>query len=63
MTVNETKPIAITLTNHNRSEQCDESEFSAITCNLLKAWGKSRLHGAIGFGFASHLLKKLARLF
>ena len=42
----------------------NQSEFPAITCNLLKALEKSRLHaGANGFGFASRLLKKLARLF
>ena len=41
----------------------NQSEFPAITCNLLKAREKSRLQDAIGFGFASHLLKKLARPF
>jgi len=35
----------------------NQSEFLAITCNSLEAWEKSRVHGAIGFGFASHLLK------
>mgnify|MGYP007058298100 CR=1 FL=1 len=30
----------------------DQSEFTLITCNLLKAPGKSRVQGAIGFGFA-----------
>ena len=29
----------------------------AITCNSLNAREKSRVHGAIGFGFASHWLK------
>ena len=29
----------------------------SITCNSLEARGKSRVHGAIGFGFASHWLK------
>ena len=28
----------------------NQSEFGAITCNLLKAREKSRVHGAIGFG-------------
>ena len=32
----------------------NQSQFLAIICNLLKAWEKSRLHGAIGFGFAFH---------
>ena len=31
----------------------NQSQFLAITCNSLKAWQKSRVHGAIGFGFAS----------
>ena len=38
----------------------NQSKFLAIICNLLKALEKSRVHGAIGFGFASasHWLKK-----
>ena len=35
----------------------NQSQFLAITCNPLKAQEKSRVHGAIGFGFASHWLK------
>ena len=35
----------------------NQSQFLAITCNSLKAWERSRVHGAIGFGFASHWLK------
>ena len=35
----------------------NQSQFLAITCNSLKAREKSRLHGKIGFGFASHWLK------
>ena len=37
----------------------NQSEFPAITCDSLKARGKSRVHGAIGFGFGfdSHWLK------
>ena len=35
----------------------NQSQFLAITCNSLKEREKSRVHGAIGFGFASHLLK------
>ena len=34
-----------------------QSEFLAITCNLLKEREKSRVQCAIGFGFASHWLK------
>ena len=35
----------------------NQSEFLAITCNLLKARKKSRVQVAIGFGFASNWLK------
>ena len=35
----------------------NQSELLAITCNSLKAWEKSYVHGAIAFGFASHWLK------
>ena len=35
----------------------DQSQFLAITCNSLEARDKSRVHGATGFGFASHWLK------
>ena len=36
----------------------NQSQFLAITCNSLEAREKmTRLHGAIGFGFASHWLK------
>ena len=35
----------------------NQSQFLAITCNSFEAWEKSRVRGAIGFGFASHWLK------
>ena len=35
----------------------NQSQFLAIICNSLKAREKSRAHGAIGIGFASHWLK------
>ena len=35
----------------------NQSQFLAITCNSLKAREKSRVHGPIDFGFASHWLK------
>ena len=37
----------------------NQSQFLAITCNSHEAQEKSRVHGAIGFGFgfASHWLK------
>ena len=41
----------------------NQSQFIAITCNSLEAQEKLRVHGAIGFGFASHLVEKLVRLF
>ena len=45
----------------NYSDQADsatnQSQFLAITCNTLKTREKSRVHGAIGFGFTSHWLK------
>ena len=36
----------------------NQSEFIAITCNLLKAREKSHAQDTIGFGFASNWLKK-----
>ena len=38
----------------------NKSQFLAITCSSLEAREKSRVHGAIGFGF---VVEKLARLF
>ena len=35
----------------------NQSQFLAITCNSLEAWGKSREQGAIGFDFDSNWLK------
>ena len=35
----------------------NQSEFLLITSNSLKGREKSRVHGAIGFGFASRWLK------
>jgi len=35
----------------------NQSQFLTITCNSLQAREKSRVHGAIGFGFASQWLK------
>ena len=35
----------------------NQSQFLAITCNSLEAREKSRVHGAIDFGFDSHWLK------
>ena len=53
-----TKTKVNTLTNHNRTNSAmNQSKFLAITCNLLEAREKSRVQGAIGFGFTSHWLK------
>ena len=41
----------------------NESQFLAITSNSLKAREKSRVRGAIGFGFASHWLKNWRECF
>ena len=41
----------------------NQSQFLAITCNSLKAREKSRVHGAIGFGFVSHWLKNWRKSF
>ena len=35
----------------------NQSQFLVTTCNSPEAREKSRLHSAIGFGFASHWLK------
>ena len=41
----------------------NQSHFLAIICNSLKAREKSRVHGAIGFGFTSHWLKNVRESF
>ena len=58
MTVEKPKPKQLLrpiTTGANRA--MSQSQFLAITCNMLKAREKSRVHGVIGFGFASHWLK------
>ena len=64
MTVEKPKPKQLlrpitTVTNSSMNQ----SEFLAITCNSLEAREKSRVHGAIGFGFVSHWLKNLHESF
>ena len=59
MTVEKPKPKQLlraitTGTNSSMSQ----SRFLAIICNSLEAREKSRVHGAIGFGFAPHWLNK-----
>ena len=41
----------------------NQSQLLTIICNLLKAREKLRVHGAIGFGFASHWLKNWREAF
>ena len=41
----------------------NQSQFRAITSNSLKAREKSRVQGAIAFGFASHWLKNWREAF
>ena len=41
----------------------NQSQFLAIICNSREARQKSRVHGAIGFGFASHWLKNWCESF
>ena len=55
MTVEKPKPIRPITTGAGSA--MNQSQFLAITCNSLKARERSRVHGAIGFGFASHWLK------
>ena len=57
MTVEKPKPKQLLrpITTVAESEM-NQPHFLAITCNSLEAREKSRVHGAIGFGFASHWL-------
>ena len=58
MTVEKPKPkqLLLPITTGTNSAM-NQSQFLAIIWNLLKAREKSRVHGAIGFGFASRWLK------
>ena len=58
MTVEKAKPkqlLRLIATGTNSS--MNQSQFLAIACNSPEAREKSRVDGAIGFGFASHWLK------
>ena len=57
MTVENPKQLLRPITIGTNSAM-NQSQFLAIACNSLEAREKSRLHGAIGLGFASHWLKK-----
>ena len=45
------------------SSAMSQSEFLAITCDLLKAREKSRAQDATSFGFTSHRLKNWQEIF
>ena len=47
------KPLLRPITTGTNSAM-NQSQFLAITCNLLEAREKSRVHGAVGFGFDPH---------
>ena len=55
-----TKTKVITLTNHkkNTNNTMDQSELEANTCNWCQARQNACERGTIGFGFASHWLRK-----
>ena len=58
MTVEKPKPKkSLRPITRGATSAMNQSQFLAITCNSPKAREKSRAHGAISFGFASHWLK------
>ena len=58
MTVEKPKPKQLLLPiTTGANSAMNQSQFRAITCNLLTEREKSRVHDAIRFGFASHWLK------
>ena len=58
MTVEKPKPKQLLRPITTGAESAmNQSESLAITCNSLEAREKSRVHGAMGFGFDSHWLK------
>ena len=58
MTVEKPKPkLLLRPITTGADSAMNQSQFLAIKCNSLKAREKSRVHGAIGFDFASHWLK------
>ena len=56
MTVEKPKQLLRPTTTGTNSSM-NQSQFLAMPRNSLEAREKSRVHGAIGFGFASHWLK------
>ena len=64
MTVETPKPKQLLQTITTGADSAmNQSQFLAITCNSLKEWEKSHVHGAIGFGFASYWLKNCCKSF
>ena len=62
MTVEKTKPkLLLRPITTGANSAMNQSEFLAFNCNLLKALEKSRVQGAIGFGFAYNWLEKKTR--
>ena len=60
MTVGKAKPKQLLRPITTEADSAmNQSQFLVITCNSLVAREKSRVHGAVGFGFgfASHWLK------
>ena len=58
MTVEKPKPKQLLGPITTRADSAmNQSQFLAIKCNSLEAREKSRVNGAIGFGFASRWLK------
>ena len=58
MTVEKPKPKQLLRPITTGAHAMNQSESLAVTCNSLEAREKSRVHGAIGFAFDSHWLKK-----
>ena len=64
MTVEKLKPKQLLRPITTRTNSAvNQSQFIGITCNLLEAQEKSRVRGAIGFGFISLWLKNWRKSF
>ena len=64
MTVEKPKPkLLLRPITTGAGSAMNQSQFLAIICNLLEVREKSRVHGTIGVGFASHWLKNWCESF
>ena len=64
MTVEKPKPkLLLRPITTGAGSAMNQSQFLAITCNSLEVREKSRRHGTIGVGFASHWLKNRCESF